>query len=218
MFDEENLLVTLSTVGFKSVRSREYDAGWDLEERRYETMYASEKYLRLYLVPERLQFYRDVATEIAKMVDLSTHDLAYLDVGCGTGLLMEEIRQRGMKGRIVGCDHAETCARVVGQVCPVAEFKVADIYGLGYDQEFDFATAVEVLELLEYPDVAVRNMLKALKPGGKLFVTVPDGRKDTWEGYIHFWSPKGFKLFLERFGPYTARYFDDTNFGCIKRI
>ena len=40
MFDEENLLVILSNAGFKSVTSREYDAGLDLEERRYETIYA----------------------------------------------------------------------------------------------------------------------------------------------------------------------------------
>ena len=41
--DEENLIVILSNVGFKSVRPRQYDADLDLEERRYETIYAEAK-------------------------------------------------------------------------------------------------------------------------------------------------------------------------------
>ncbi len=39
-FDEENLIVILSNAGFKSVRPRQYDADLDLEERRYQTIYA----------------------------------------------------------------------------------------------------------------------------------------------------------------------------------
>ncbi|MBW4546703.1 MAG: methyltransferase domain-containing protein [Symplocastrum torsivum CPER-KK1] len=40
MFDEENLLVILANAGFKNVRLREFDPTLDLEERRYESIYA----------------------------------------------------------------------------------------------------------------------------------------------------------------------------------
>ncbi len=40
LFDEENLVMVLSDVGFKEVRIRQFDSGIDLESRRYETIYA----------------------------------------------------------------------------------------------------------------------------------------------------------------------------------
>lgn len=40
MFDEENLVIILSDVGFKNVRIRQFDPSIDVESRRYETIYA----------------------------------------------------------------------------------------------------------------------------------------------------------------------------------
>jgi predicted SAM-dependent methyltransferase len=40
LFDEENLLVILTKAGFKKVIIREFDPDLDLEERRYESIYA----------------------------------------------------------------------------------------------------------------------------------------------------------------------------------
>jgi predicted SAM-dependent methyltransferase len=40
MFDEENLLIILTEARFKNVKLREFDPTLDLEERRYETIYA----------------------------------------------------------------------------------------------------------------------------------------------------------------------------------
>jgi len=40
MFDEENLLHILEAKGFKNVRLRQFDPNLDLEERRYESLYA----------------------------------------------------------------------------------------------------------------------------------------------------------------------------------
>ncbi|RPJ79075.1 MAG: methyltransferase domain-containing protein [Alphaproteobacteria bacterium] len=40
MFDEENLLVILTDAGFRNVRLRDFDPTLDLENRRYETIYA----------------------------------------------------------------------------------------------------------------------------------------------------------------------------------
>jgi 2-polyprenyl-3-methyl-5-hydroxy-6-metoxy-1,4-benzoquinol methylase len=183
----------------------------------FQTMYANPKYVKLYLDPQRLAFYENLADTIATFVDLSHPDLAYLDVGCGTGHLMEAIRRRGMCGTIVGCDYAATASAVVKEVCAGAQFEVRDVYNLGITSSYDFITCCETLEHLKYPEQAISNMLAAIKPGGKLFLTVPDGRKDTWEGHIHFWSPESFALLLERFGRSESLYVDNCNFGVLFR-
>lgn len=43
LFDEENLLLILAEASFKNVRLREFEPSLDLEERRYETIYAEGK-------------------------------------------------------------------------------------------------------------------------------------------------------------------------------
>ena len=183
----------------------------------FQTMYANPKYLELYLDPERLAFYEHLSDTIATFIDFSHPDLSYLDVGCGTGHLMDAIRRRGMTGTIVGCDYAATASQVVREVCPGARFEIRDVYKLGITTAYDFITCCETLEHLKYPEQAISNMLAAVKPGGKLFLTVPDGRKDTWEGHIHFWSPESFALLLERFGRCETLYVDNCNFGVIFR-
>ena len=181
----------------------------------FQTMYANPKYVKLYLDPQRLSFYEHLADTIAKFVDFSHADLTYLDVGCGTGHLMDAIRRRGMAGTITGCDYAATALTVVKEVCPGAQFEVRDVYTLGITSSYDFITCCETLEHLKYPEQAISNMLAAIKPGGKLFLTVPDGRKDTWAGHIHFWSPESFALLLEKFGRSETLYVDDCNFGVL---
>lgn len=183
----------------------------------FEKMYSSDRYLDEYLGPERLGFYETVANEVVKHIELARCNMFYLDVGCGTGHLMEAIRRRGLNGTIIGCDYAATAAGSVHKVCPTAEFRVVDIYSFDALEQYDFITCCEVLEHLKYPETAIANMLRALKTGGKLFITVPDGRKDTWSGHIHFWSPEGFALLLEKFGPYETSYFENCNFGILSK-
>jgi hypothetical protein len=54
-----------------------------------------------------------------------------------------------------------------------------------------------VLEHLLYPGKALLNLVSAIKPGGGLLITVPDGRKDTYSGHINFWSPESWQIFIQ---------------------
>lgn len=56
---------------------------------------------------------------------------------------------------------------------------------------------MEVLEHLEYPDRALQTLTGALRPGGTLLLTVPQGRIDRSRYHINFWSPESWKLFIE---------------------
>ena len=56
----------------------------------------------------------------------------------------------------------------------------------------------EVLEHLELPDVALKQMLHATRPGGVVFLTTPDGRVDYSGLHINFWSPESWQIFVSR--------------------
>jgi len=82
---------------------------------------------------------------------------------------------------------------------PEIDFQYLDVYKPTTAQ-FDVIFCVEVLEHLLYPDTALHNIVQMLAPNGVALLTVPNGRIDTFEGHINFWSPESWKVLLERNG------------------
>jgi len=37
-----------------------------------------------------------------------------------------------------------------------------------------------------------------LRPKGSLLITVPNGRLDTFDGHINFWSPESWEVFIKK--------------------
>jgi 2-polyprenyl-3-methyl-5-hydroxy-6-metoxy-1,4-benzoquinol methylase len=102
---------------------------------------------------------------------------------------------------------------------------VHDIYD-SLNNPYDIIICTEVLEHLEYPEESLKNMLLSLNNGGKLIISVPDGRKDTFFGHINFWSPESFKIFVgetisnKQHCKYETKfyYMCGKNISVIKRI
>ncbi|MGH7148030.1 MAG: class I SAM-dependent methyltransferase, partial [Nitrospiraceae bacterium] len=95
-----------------------------------------------------------------------------VDVGCGGGTLLALCRTRGWKG--IGFDPSESAvahARAMGleaypeswPPCPLA------------DETADAVTFVNVLDHLLDPFRALQEAWRILKPGGLLYVRVPNG-------------------------------------------
>ena len=57
---------------------------------------------------------------------------------------------------------------------------------------------IEVLEHLLHPDIALRNIVNMLSGSGVALITVPNGRIDTFDGHINFWSPESWEVFLKQ--------------------
>lgn len=102
---------------------------------------------------------------------------AVLDVGCGTGVVAVTAARRG--ARVKGLDlspvlleDARKNAAVIG--API-EFKEGDVEALPYrDGEFDVVLSQFGHMFAPRPDVAMREMLRVLKPGGRIaFSTWP---------------------------------------------
>ena len=139
-----------------------------------------------------------------------------LDVGCGEGVLTEQWADKLGSGRIVGIDlddpklKAEWEKRQRGNL----EYRVEDATNLSFaDDEFDMATAIEVLEHVPDPERTVSEMARVAKKW--LLVSVP--REPLWRGlnmargaywkdlgntpgHINHWSKRSFVSMLSRHG------------------
>lgn len=180
----------------------------------YEAMYSNPTYVDVYLDDGRLGFYDEVASRVAAHYPGDRATATCLDVGCGTGHLLRALRQNGFGGRLMGSDTAVAAGSQV-----LAHGEGFEFYpGLISDHEFegiDVVTCTEVLEHCEDPAGVIHDMLKVVRPGGVIVITVPDGRKDTWDGHIHFWSPESFRLFIGTLHKTASfDYFESTNF-CV---
>lgn len=93
----------------------------------------------------------------------------YLDVGCGTGLILRHL-PAGSVGIDINPRHLERAKRYV----PKSELRQGDAEELEFADNF-FTTVVcaEVLEHLVYPDKAVGEIKRVLESGGVLIGSVP---------------------------------------------
>jgi 2-polyprenyl-3-methyl-5-hydroxy-6-metoxy-1,4-benzoquinol methylase len=156
--------------------------------------YADKKALHVYFGKERLDFYSFIIKQIeAEGLDLQ--DKSLLDAGCGSGHLLWFIRKKYTNCRCDGFDFSKHAIQYAKTLLSEGNFFVHDIY-TRVPHTYDVVVCTEVLEHLEYPAKAILNLLNSLKQKGVCLITIPNGRFDTLEEHINFWSPESWKIFL----------------------
>jgi SAM-dependent methyltransferase len=140
-----------------------------------------------------------------------------LDIGCATGRLLANLRDRGF-ANVNGLDPSPACAAAAARLyqIPVRTMTLAELGATG--ERFDFAILVGVLEHLRDLDEAFVHLRAILNPGGMLYVEVPDATafvdwpnapyQDFSTEHLNFFAPvslehamlrRGFsRVFLER--------------------
>ena len=139
-----------------------------------------------------------------------------LDVGCGEGVLTAEWAERLGDGRVVGIDLDDPKLRTewAARSRPNLEFRAEEATHLSFaDDEFDLATAIEVLEHVPEPESTLGEMARVAS--GHLLVSVP--REPLWRGlnmargaywrslgntpgHVNHWSRRSFAALLGRYG------------------
>jgi SAM-dependent methyltransferase len=139
-----------------------------------------------------------------------------LDVGCGEGVLTTEWAERLGDGRIVGIDLDDPKLRAEWEKRsrPNLEFRAEEATRLSFaDDEFDMATAIEVLEHVPQPEQTLAEMARVAER--YLLVSVP--REPIWRmvnmargaywktlgntpGHVNHWTKVGFKSLLTQYG------------------
>jgi ubiquinone/menaquinone biosynthesis C-methylase UbiE len=98
-----------------------------------------------------------------------------VDVGCGPGVMVEAVRQRG--GTFQGIDLSPEMVREATENfgnLPDVSFQVGNIESLDLpDATFDQVICMAVIEYLKSPDRALAEMARVLRPGGIVIITIP---------------------------------------------
>jgi 2-polyprenyl-6-hydroxyphenyl methylase/3-demethylubiquinone-9 3-methyltransferase len=105
-----------------------------------------------------------------------------LDVGCGGGILCEDLARAG--ANVVGVDPSEKSLNAA-QAHAIAEgweidYRFGYAEQLGFDSEFDVVTAMDVLEHVQDLPATLTACVRALKPGGLFFFLTQNA---TLEGF-----------------------------------
>lgn len=165
-------------------------------EKIYDDFYSDTEALEAYYEEKRLAFYKKVVSVIKnRNIDINCKKI--LDVGCGNGHLLKEIELNFRDCSLHGCDFSKPGIDYAKTLFPEINFFKHNIYEK-IEDDFDVIICTEVLEHLEYPEVAIKNIVEALTLNGIALLTVPDGRKDNIEEHINFWSPESWHFFIKR--------------------
>jgi 2-polyprenyl-3-methyl-5-hydroxy-6-metoxy-1,4-benzoquinol methylase len=143
-----------------------------------------------------------------------------LDVGCGEGVLVHRWAERLGEKRVVGIDLEEQSLQAgwSRRQAPNLEYRTLQAEDLPFAaNEFDLASAIEVLEHVPDPERTLAEMARCAER--HLLVSVP--REPLWRGlnmargayiaqlgntpgHLNHWSRRSFERLLSRYGQVVA--------------
>ncbi|MBF0165387.1 MAG: class I SAM-dependent methyltransferase [Magnetococcales bacterium] len=116
---------------------------------------------------------------------------SFLDVGCGMGRNSIWAARKGA-GPGVAIDVDERALGFARELIPAKTDVPVDVrwmsaYGIEFQEQFDIAFSLGVIHHLEHPELAVQNMVKATKPGGRVLIWVYGRENNGW--IVHLFNP-----------------------------
>lgn len=98
-----------------------------------------------------------------------------LEVGCGSGRLYNRMAQLGMQGEYHGLEVSKEIIAQNKNKYPQANWYEGEVYSLPFENNyFDLVFAFYVIEHLIFPEKALMEMLRTIRPGGSLILAFPD--------------------------------------------
>ena len=157
--------------------------------------------------------YKGTGIKVAEFIDESDN---VLECACGTGAITEEIAKKAQK--VLATDFAEGMLKRASKKCRKygnVSFRQEDITDIKCeDESFDKVVAGNVIHLLPEPEKALNELLRVVRPGGKVIIPTyinmlkkPSGiavsvinkmgadfkRQFDIDSYKKFFEEKGFK-------------------------
>lgn len=137
-----------------------------------------------------------------------------LDAGCGEGFVDALLLERFTQVSITGLEFTDEALSFARQMNPSAAYIQGDITKMPFpDHSFDIVICTEVLEHLEKPEAALKELIRVARK--YVFITVPHepwfclgnllvlknvGRLGNPIDHINHWSKRSFQVFLQKEG------------------
>jgi len=119
---------------------------------------------------------RAIAGRLIELLPKQKPDISVVDVGCGTGFLIERLHALYPTARILGLDLApgmiEACRKRWSRA-PNLSFAVADAETYEPAETFDLVISNLCFQWLDRPGEALRRWARALRPGGRIAASIP---------------------------------------------
>ena len=147
----------------------------------------------------------------------------YLEVGPGHGLFLYFASQVAQIDRLEAWDVSQSsiaetrhALKTLGATRPITITEQDVLVAPSRHDEFDLAIISEVLEHLERPDLALKSLHAALKPGGRIFINAPVNSPapdhiynwDSTDAFSQFVTDQGFEIEQTRLFPVTGASID----------
>lgn len=142
----------------------------------------------------------------AKTVD------SILDVGCGEGFTLNRLKENGIGKKLEGIEYLQAAIDLGKKTYPDIKITKGNIYELPYrDNEFDLVLCTEVLEHLEDPEKALKELVRVSRkylvisvPNEPFFMLAQLIRGKNWSRFgndiehINHWTMLGFPKFVKK--------------------
>lgn len=97
----------------------------------------------------------------------------FLEVGCGTGFVLNGLRARFPGLRLTGSELSSRGLAIAAERLPDADLLQMDARALPFRSQFDLIGAFDVIEHIQEDDRVLGEIYRALRPGGGILLTVP---------------------------------------------
>jgi SAM-dependent methyltransferase len=100
----------------------------------------------------------------------------FLEVGCGTGFVLQAFRRAFPSLRLTGSDFLQPALDIAASRVPDARLILGEAQDVAPTGTVDVAGAFDVLEHIEDDLAVLRRMAAIVRPGGGVMITVPQHR------------------------------------------
>jgi len=120
------------------------------------------------------QRFRDIAALVAEYIpDMESR---VFEIGCATGGLLKALQDLGYRN-LIGSDPSPGCVRQALEFYGIPGFTATVFSAPTPEQPYDFLILTGVMEHIPDLDRAIEQFRRLLRPGGRVFLEVPDASR-----------------------------------------
>lgn len=131
-----------------------------------------------------------------------------IDIGCGSGIFIEDLIKRGRDLIIHGIDFSDAVIKLnkeyfkkYDKTCQI--FTVNNLMKIKTDfkeSSFDYVTCMETVEHVDDYEKLISDLGYLCKPNGKVFITIPNNREIIVPEHVNYFNSQVFMNIIKKYG------------------